>query len=161
MRNLTQFLAVCALVSTWTSANAQMSYTTKGGNALTQDVLSTVDLPDGNMLVHATSSGFSWTDNDDVVGGNGSLECSGFSTVSPEGDQLDGSGSCVGLDEDGDIWRIWWSGAMGGEFGFTGGTGKYAGINGGGTWTTKVRYPDGKVMNDWEGTWTIPDHMME
>ncbi len=161
MKHLLQILSVCVLVSMATTAYAQMSYTTNGGNALMPNVLSTVDLPDGNMLVHAMSSGFSWTNEDNVVGGNGSLECSGFTTVSPDGVQLDGSGTCEGLDTDGDVWRLWWSGGTEGEFGFTGGSGKYAGINGGGTWKLQSQFADGKAMNEWDGTWTIPDHMME
>lgn len=161
MRTSTLILAICAVTFWTTSASAQMTYTTKGGNALIPDALSTVDLPDGNMLVRSTSNGFIWTEDDNVVGGNGALACYGSNTMSPEGEQLDGSGTCEGVDPDGDIWWLWWNGGMEGEFGFTGGTGKYAGITGGGTWKAQLRYPDGSFTNDWEGSWTIPEHTME
>lgn len=158
---LTPILLSFALACLATPANAQMDYATEGGNALTQSIISTVDLPDGNMLVRNESSGFTWADDETAVGGNGTLDCFVSVIVTPDGEQLDGSGICEGMDEDGDLWWVWVTGGTEGEFGFTGGTGKYAGISGGGTWKQQVRYADGKAVNDWEGSWTIPAHGME
>ena len=156
MRSIIHFLSACLLLLATTAAFGQMEYNATGGIALTPEVVGTVDLPDGNVLVKTMSSGFIWTNEEGIVGGNGSMDCSNFSTVGPEGDQLDGAGTCVGLDPDGDLWWSWATGAGEGEWGLTGGTGKYAGINGGGTWKVQVQFADGKVTNEWQGTWTIP-----
>ena len=156
MRIISQFLALGVLLAAVAPVQAQMTYTATGGNAFIPEVVASVDLPDGNMLARTISHGFIWTNEENMVGGNGSLECFGSNTLSPEGDQLDGSGTCEGLDADGDVWWVWWSGGIEGNFSFTGGTGKYTGISGGGTWKAQLQYPDGKAMNEWEGTWTIP-----
>jgi hypothetical protein len=144
-------LAVCV-----TAASAQMTYEATGGNVFIPKVMSSVDLPDGNMLLRIMNSGFSWSENEEAVGGNGSINCYGSNIVNADGEQIDGSGTCETMDTDGDLWWIWWTGAMAGDWGFTGGTGKYAGITGGGTWASEIEYPDGRVMNSWTGSWTIP-----
>lgn len=156
MRHAITLAFGCILILSAGSLNAQTTYTTTGGNALMPEVLSTVELPDGNMLVRTLAHGFSWSNEEAAVGGNGALECYGSSTMSPEGAQLDGSGTCEAIDPDGDIWWLWWDGGMDGRFGFTGGTGKYAGIEGSGTWKLQTMFADGKNTNTWEGTWTLP-----
>jgi hypothetical protein len=81
--------------------------------------------------------------------------------MSPEGKPVAGSGTCDVVDLEGDTWRIWWAGAMGGDFSMTSGSGKYAGISGGGTWKIQSIYLDGNRTNEWTGSWTIPAHDME
>lgn len=152
-------LTLCMILVLGVSlSSAQMTETT-GGNAFVPEVVSQSPLPDGNMLVHVANKGFIWNDDVDVQAGNGSMNCYGTAIVSPEGEQLSGSGSCHTVDEDGDTWSAWYTGATGGEWGFINGTGKYAGISGGGTWENDVEYADGKAANTWTGSWTIPETM--
>lgn len=139
-----------------TALFAQMDYEATGGNVLIPEVVSSVDLPDGTMLVRVMSSGFSWSENEEAVGGNGSMDCAGSNIMNAEGDQLDGAGTCEIMDTDGDLWWIWWTGGGGGDWGFVNGTGKYSGITGGGSWKSETEYPDGRGMNSWVGSWTIP-----
>lgn len=47
------------------------------------------------------------------------------------------------------------NGPDGNTWGFTGGTGKYEGITGGGTTTTLAQMADGRTAITWDGTWTM------
>lgn len=156
-----QTLLACCLVAASTSAYAQMTYEATGGNAFVPSWTESVALPDGNTLVRTVSHGFTWANDEDVVGGNGSMSCYASLTMNPDGMPVAGSGTCDVLDLEGDTWRLWWDGAVGGNWGMTVGTGKYAGITGGGTWKQQARYADGNWMNEWTGSWTIPAHEME
>jgi len=156
MRILTLPLSCLLLALAGAPLHAQTEYTAKGGNAFVSEVTGSLDLPDGTTRITVHNRGFIWNDGEPVVGGNGSMDCIGSNILSAEGEPMSGAGTCEAIDLDGDIWWVWWNGAAGGDFGFTGGTGKYTGITGGGSWMSDSQYADGKVMNKWEGSWTIP-----
>ena len=147
--------AVCLLLFVATSVSAQDSYTTTGGVALSQKVIAKTTLPGGSMLVETHSKGFIWTD-DEAVGGNGSLNCYASNIMGAEGMPASGSGTCQNIDADGDVWWVTYDGGMEGMWNYTGGTGKYVGVDGGGTWKNAQGYADMKIINTWEGSWTIP-----
>ena len=65
-------------------------------------------LPNGNMLLSLKSNGFTWTDGEAPIG-NGSIACFGSSVVSAEGEQLSGAGTCRVLDDESDVWTIWYT----------------------------------------------------
>jgi len=48
----------------------------------------------------------------------------------------EGTGACDAADKDGDRWSIWWVDTPRGHLGVTHGTGKFAGMTGGGTDTS-------------------------
>lgn len=157
MKHLSITLSLVAVLSlAFSSATAQMATEIEGGNALVQEVLNQAPLPDGTMLLNVASNGFSWTMDPEAPIGNGSITCYGSNIVSAEGEPMSGAGSCTSVDDDGDVWTIWWTGATGGEFGITSGTGKYEGATGGGTWENTVAYADAKQMNSWKGSFTMP-----
>lgn len=158
---ITPILLVITLAMGASIASAQSYEGVVGGNAFVPEVLSQSPLPDGSVLVTVLSRGFTWTNDTDIQAGNGSMDCYGTNVVSAEGEPVSGAGSCTAIDEDGDAWTAWWTGTAGGEWGFLNGTGKYAGISGGGTWEAAAEYADGKSTNSWIGSWTIPEMEMD
>ncbi len=84
-------------------------------------------------------------------------DCKGTTVVSAYGNDLVVKGYCDAIDRDGDVWWLWYDGtAQGSTWGILGGTGKYAGMTGGGTTTTEKPAPDGRFVIHWEGSWDIP-----
>jgi hypothetical protein len=81
-------------------------------------------------------------------------ECAGTMLTTPDG-KMAGAGYCLRRDNDGDtqsIDWIWPKGAERGTWKSTGGTGKFAGLEGGGTWA-QVASDGGKMgINRWDGT---------
>lgn len=70
-------------------------------------------------------------------------------------------GDCVATDRDGDKVAMAWKCTTcptAGEFEWTGGTGKYAGIKGRGTFTQNDAGPQGGVVgwSVWKGQWALP-----
>ena len=63
-----------------------------------------------------------------------------------------GDGRLVLIDADGDVAFAWYSED---RWGFIGGTGKFEGIIGEGTYKTATAWPDGKFVNVWEITWSV------
>jgi hypothetical protein len=156
MKLLSITLSLFLILATGVSTLSAQAADVEGGNALVQKVLSATPLADGTMLLSVRSTGFSWTMDDEAPIGNGSILCYGSSVVSAEGEQTSGSGMCRVLDDSGDLWNIWWTGTTSGDWGITNGTGKYDGASGGGTWANTTDYPDGKQMNSWTGSITMP-----
>jgi hypothetical protein len=73
-------------------------------------------------------------------------DCDGMVIVAPDG-KTEGSGSCDAADKDGDRWSIWWvDSGNGGTWGVTHGTGKFAGMTGGGTDTYSLQLDDRAVI---------------
>ncbi len=84
------------------------------------------------------------------------LDCNGSILTDAKGKELQSAGSCDGTKDVNDIWWIWWHNSPSGrKWGFLGGSGKYAGISGGGTTTVISRGPHGQIEMRFEGTWTI------
>ena len=82
-------------------------------------------------------------------------DCVGTTVIPADGAPPDGAGYCAGTDADGDLWWIWWhNGPDGNNWGFLGGTGKFKGIEGGGTTDQLVMGADGRQAISWKGSWT-------
>jgi hypothetical protein len=83
-------------------------------------------------------------------------DCTGATIVDDKGTQLEGGGSCDGVDRDGDVWWIWWHNTPESRtWGLIDGTGKFEGIRGGGTSEVLAATVDGRLTISWEGTWTV------
>ncbi len=81
-------------------------------------------------------------------------DCYGADIIAAGGVLVEGWGACDAVDRDGDIWSIWYrSSGNGGSWGFLGGTGKFAGIEGGGTTETLIATADGRLAIRWQGSW--------
>lgn len=83
-----------------------------------------------------------------------SLDC--YSTyVLPSGaENGPGAGYCDGIDQDGDVWWITFKGDFaGGMWNISGGTGKFDGMTGGGSYTAAAQMEGGRSFTTWDGTW--------
>lgn len=81
-------------------------------------------------------------------------DCKG--TIVDQGDRESGAGYCMATDKDGDVWWLSWTsdGRTGGNWQAIAGTGKYEGIEGSGTTTFVVGYPDRSVVS-YDGSLTL------
>lgn len=114
------------------------------------------ELPDGRTVERSVNTGFSV----DLTGQEqpGNEICSGTRVSEADGEGFFESGHCVGIDIDGDMWWLWFRNTeAGGEYHFTGGTGKFKGITGGGKSEVTFEWADGKYFDTWKGSWEIPE----
>ena len=113
-------------------------------------------LANGNNLDRSPNAGFLVTDDASsplhLVG----MSCAGSTVVGDDGNSSSGGGHCVIVDQAGEIIWAWWLGEQnGGTWGFLGGTGKFAGAQGNGTWMNGPVFPSGKLINQWKMTWQM------
>jgi len=125
-----------------------------GKNMFVNKVLESVKLADGTTAIRVLSDGFMSTEDAGNPLSLASMNCSG-TTVRRGEATVSGAGSCESLDLDGDVAFYWWryDEKAGGRWGFLGGTGKWSGVEGGGTYTPAFAWKDGKNGNTWKGTW--------
>jgi len=142
------------VVATLPASAGEMSGS--GHNMFVPKVLQEIELPDGIMANRILFKGFM---NDDTAGsplGLASMQCSGTTIASKDGSPISGGGTCDSIDKDGDLAFYWWhSEGTKGKWGFLGGTGKWKGVEGGGTYEQTHIWLDGKMGNNWQGTWTL------
>ena len=113
-------------------------------------------LPSGQTVVRTDLSGVVLADDTSNPFHLAGQTCEGTTIISAKGPSA--AGYCNTIDKDGDAWWIWWRGegkGKGGVWEFVDGTGKYKGIKGKGTTTTLVRFPDGRQVLRWQGSWRL------
>ena len=72
------------------------------------------------------------------------------------------AGYCDFVNVDGDAWTAWYKGEQdGGVWGYLVGTGKFEGIQGEGTYKVGESWADGRGINYWDVTYTLPCSAME
>lgn len=107
----------------------------------------TTELPDGGTITRAQTRGYVMSDDPENPFRDSGQTCMGTSI----GDVT--NGYCDAIDADGDMyWISWHSGPDGDTWRLIGGTGKFAGLSGGGTSTPHPPSADGQYRIDW--TWT-------
>jgi hypothetical protein len=115
-----------------------------------------MSLSEGHVLMRVVQSGVVVADDSVSPIDRTATTCTGSMVVDATGRATVVSGHCDGVDADGDVWTIWYAGNQdGGDWGYMGGTGKFEGIEGGGTFSAEVQWPDGRGVNSWEGTYTL------
>ena len=115
-----------------------------------------MELADGTMMVHQHLKGVVLAEGASVPFHMSSQDCIGSNIMDAEGMLIDGYGHCRGIDADGDVWFIWYHNSPdGNSWGLMGGTGKFEGIEGGGTTQANPPTADGRLVITWEGTWTM------
>ncbi len=109
------------------------------------------------MVTNSTYEGFSVDDNPMSTSTG---VCNG--TMEMMAGKLSGGGHCVYSDADGDSWVVNWvsnamsdKGAVEGDWVMTGGSGKYAGASGGGTFSSLTDQETGKFVNTTTGEVTL------
>ena len=134
----------------------QEQFSAKGKFTFTRLSSESVSLPGGRTLQRVVDSGFTLTDDPSSPLDQSALTCTGAVVVSTSGEPGAGSGHCEAIDEDGDMWMLWFrNDNHGGPWGYIIGTGKFEGIEGGGTWAEGPQWPDGRGINTWETTYTL------
>lgn len=114
-----------------------------------------MDLGNGQTLMRLVQSGMVFADDPASPLNQSATTCSGSSITKADGSAVV-AGHCDAVDADGDVWTLWYSANQdGGTWGYMGGTGKFEGIEGGGTFSTGSAWADGRGINNWEGTYTL------
>ncbi len=161
IRISTIFALVIVLPGT---AVAQMSGSASGRYATHTVANDVTEMPDGSSIVLSHYGQISFADDGNHPIDNVSLDCVGKLTVAADGSTAAGNGSCFGVDKDGDGTSFWWRMTKArsadcadicGEWGYFAGDGKFAGIEGGGTWQRRTLFPDGS-SGKWTGRYMIP-----
>lgn len=147
------FLAAFALAAAVSPAGAR-EVAGSGDGAYVTVHEESVELPHGETLRHYRTAGFVTSDPGSPFHAT-EQNCSGSDLTSPDGGSVTSAGYCEGTDPSGDVWWIWWRGdGEGGVWGLLDGTGKFAGLKGGGSLRYVNRWPNGKFTIKWEGRWT-------
>jgi hypothetical protein len=112
-------------------------------------------LPDGSTIGRVHAKGVI-VDKDPKSPLNlNAQDCDGFGVITADGKgPPPGAGSCDAVDKDGDRWAMWWVEKDGNRWGVTYGTGKFAGMTGGGTTKAILDLPDRQTIT-FEGTLTM------
>lgn len=108
---------------------------------------------------------FTGTLFNDKAGGimdHAAVACPGTNDVRLDGQISSAQGNCIVTDAQGDkAFASWWSkgpfpGPFSGEFTWTGGTGKYAGIKGTSKFSAMITAPTTSGYCLWDATWELP-----
>lgn len=144
---------VAVLFTSTIAVSAQTAIS--GRNVFYPQSTETTDLPNGHKLIRSHGSGFG-------LGPEGSpfaltnLNCRGTIHANAEGVSYSITGHCDAVDAEGDTWTAWYAGdGSNGSWGFMGGSGKFDGLEGSGTYDTEAQWPDGKWTSTWEGTYEV------
>lgn len=116
----------------------------------------TTKQPDGSTVISFTQKGV--TRDDDVSSSMSvmSQDCTGTVVVTADGQHQTVGGYCTTSDKDGDTWWLsFMSTGDGSRWTAMGGTGKFEGVTGAGTTTRDVRFPDGRLVQRYEGILTL------
>lgn len=155
-RSRTFFISAGAAVLFLTLASGSAAQERSDSGSFSFSISSSEDMPltDGSSLMRTVQSGILMADDPASSLGPAAGTCSG-STV--ESESLSVGGHCDFVDMDGDVWTIWYKADQeGGSWGFLAGTGKFNGIHGGGTFRGGEAWSDGRGINYWDGTYTLP-----
>ncbi len=115
--------------------------------------LSSVKLANGDTLQQSHLKGVILADEPAVLLDQNRQDCTGSSVTGPDGAEIEGSGSCVASDADGDTWSLWYHN-RGDErtWAVISGTGKYEGMTGEGSTKVVSATPDGRIVITFGGT---------
>ncbi len=113
-------------------------------------------LSQGHVLMRVVQSGVVFADDPASPMDRTATTCTGSMVMDATGQATVVSGHCDGVNADGDVWTAWYAGNQdGGAWGFMGGTGKFEGIEGRGTFSAEVQWSDGRGINSWKVTYTV------
>jgi len=114
-------------------------------------------LNDGTVLLRVVQSGMVLADDPASPLNRSATTCSSTTVIDTATQAAVTAGYCDPVDVDGDMWSIWYKADVdGGTWGFLVGTGKFEGIQGEGTFWAGEAWADGRGINYWEVTYTLP-----
>jgi len=146
---------VCAGLSLAVSPLSAQEVKGSGSNMFVPKVVESFSLPDGTTVNRTAFSGFMTADDPASPLRMASMTCSGAVVMGKDGKPVRSAGTCDSVDAQGDVAFYWWrsDAKSGGRWGFMGGTGKWANVEGGGTYEPTFQSTDGRQGNSWKGTW--------
>ena len=153
-------IAAISLLALFTSPTVLSAMAYEAGGSATYIVTDSESTthPDGTVTVIQTSKSVVVCDDETVPFHLGSQTAVGTLVMDADGNLLTTAGYLHTVDPDGDVMYIWWQGIEGGsEWGFMSGSGKYEGMEGGGTSKLISMQPDGSQVIRWHGKWTMKD----
>ena len=114
-------------------------------------------LGDGIVLMRVVQPGMIFTDDPASPLNRSATTCSGSTVMNTGAQTAATAGYCDMVDPDGDVWTAWYKGDQdGGVWGFSVGTGKFEGVQGEGTFRAGEAWADGRGINYWDVTYTLP-----
>ena len=149
-------VAICGLIIGSLAAPAEAGEETGSGTVTyAPAAVDTVQLADGSMVQRSHIMGIVLANDPSNSIHLASQDCFGTTVIAADGTAI-ANGYCDAVDADGDRWWIsWHNGPDANTWAFTGGTGKYEGIKGGGTTTALAQTADGRSAIIWNGSWTM------
>ncbi len=147
----------CGLLALAAISSAEAAEMSLAGHSVwSPQTVSSVKLPDGRTIERQHVKGFAIANDPNSPFRNVSQDCMFTVVTSADGNSVSSGGFCDGIDADGNVYWVWaQADESGGNWHYIGGTGKFEGIQGGGTYELATEWPDGKVRTTWEGTWKI------
>jgi len=157
-RSRTFYISAGAAVLFLTLASGSAAQERSDSGSFSFSITSSEEMPlsDGTSLIRAVQSGIVTANDPASPLGPSAGTCSG-STVESESLIVAVAGHCDFVDMDGDVWTAWYKADEdGGAWGFLAGTGKFNGIHGEGTFRGGEGWSDGRGINYWDVTYTLP-----
>ena len=149
-------ITACAVAAPWALAVAD-ELAVSGSATYIQNWGETVMLDDGGRLERLHLKTILHDDNADSAINMNTQDCTGTAIYDADGSFVMNSGHCQATDLDGDHWSMWYHHTPeGNTWGVIGGTGKFAGLAGGGTTVIETVHGDGRLFLTYEGTVTTP-----
>lgn len=152
-------VASCAFVVTALAprgATAQEATRTAGMVVGTEQVVSSIELPDGRTVRRIMFQLGVTADDNQSIWHLGSQDCFATYVFAADGAMIGGRGVCDFVSPEGDIAWITLEASGSDPIRWTslGGTGKFAGVHNSGTTVMLAEWGDGKLIGRWEGTMT-------
>ena len=114
-------------------------------------------LSEGIVLMRVVSSGMILADDPASPLNRSATTCSGSTVINAATQTAATAGYCDMVNADGDVWTAWYEGDQdGGVWGFLVGTGKFEGVQGEDMYRVGDGWADGRGINYWEVTYTLP-----
>jgi hypothetical protein len=154
--HMIQRLAVAALAFAALPAAAAEPQEWLGFSATERTIEDEIEVSDSVTVILRSSSGIYFSTDPSLPFNKSNFECTASFHVPANDPEGRGYGQCVGIDLDGNLWWIAYEGGRNsGTWHFLGGTGRYDGITGAGTWTAIPATGPRKFVTTWEGEWSL------
>lgn len=145
-------VVVVACLSSMTVASPAVAESISGNGVgvVTELPGETQELADGRTYTTVGNRQILLAEDPDHPFHHVAIDCAGACVL--EGESGPCRGSCTGIDPDGDMIFLTWTGQDNGEWWLEDGSGKFEGASGSGTWKSEGAVGAGFNKNSWEGT---------